>query len=476
MTQAPTTAPRVRLFVRPTWDGPAGIREIAAVMLPLIVSNSLNSINLFLDRTFLAWYGEREFAAALQGGMTYWLCFSFFFAIVTYANTFVAQMHGAGIPRQIGAVIWQAIHLSVVAGGIFAALSPLGWPFFRWVGHEGNLPALEAEYFQILALGSIAGFLMNALYCFYAGRGKTGLVLFITLCVCLTNTALNGLFIFKPFWIIPTGIAGAAIATVLSQFVGVALYLAFMLARRGEYEREYALFSSWRFNPLLVQRVVRFALPAGVHQTLEVAGFTVFMLVTGVFGFEAQHASNMAMNINLLLFIPAVGLHIAVSILAGQYCGARDHAATERLTSTAALICSVYMLGVIFIYTLFPDPLIHVFRGGMEEEKWLRLEAMAKFLLFFVAFYSFFDGLFLVYSGVLKGAGDTRYVMFITMFFAILVLAIPCLIIASYAEALGPRVGLYLAWGLCAAQVVMLALANLMRFRGGQWRNINMVG
>lgn len=473
----PQAAPRrARLYVRPTWGGTAGLKEVLAVMFPLVISNALNGLNLFLDRTFLAWYGPHEFAAAMQSGVTYWLVFSFFFAIVTYANTFVAQMHGAGIPRQIGGVIWQAIYLSVISGVVFAGIAALGYPLFRLIGHEGTLPRLEAEYFQVLAWGSIGGFLVNALYCFYAGRGQTGLVLFVTACVCLTNCALNVIMIFEPLWIFPDGIRGAAWATVLSQFVGVALYIAFMLARRIEYETTYALFSSWKLNTTLLKRVLRFAMPAGVHQTVEVLGFAVFLQVVGKFGFESQHATNMAMNINLLLFIPAVGLHIACSILAGQYCGAKNHDAVERLTFSAIAIVTAYMSVVICVYLFLPGPLLDLFRGGMDAHLWDKLFATAKTLLLVVAFYSLFDGVFLVYSGVLKGSGDTKFVMFMAMFFSIMVLTVPAVVLTMYRAQLVPRTGLLVAWGLCANYIVMLAFANLLRFRNGGWRSIDMIG
>jgi MATE family multidrug resistance protein len=101
---------------------------------------------------------------------------------------------------------------------------------------------------------------------------------------------------------------------------------------------------------------------------------------------------------------------------------------------------------------------------------------MAKTLLLVVAFYSFFDGVFLVYSGVLKGAGDTKFVMFMAMFFSILVLTVPSVVLTLYRAQMVPRTGLLLAWGLCANYIVMLAFANLLRYRIGRWRGINMVG
>jgi MATE family multidrug resistance protein len=471
-----SAAAPARLIFPLSWRGTGGIRELLMVTAPLMLSHAATSLNLFIDRTFLAWYSQEAFAAALQAGVMNWMVYGFFFSMVSYVSTFVAQVTGAGIERQAGPLTWQAVYLAVGSAVVFAGLGWLGWPLFRWIGHEGILPELEATYFEILCWGGVFGLVSAAIYGFFAGRGETGMVLFVTLCVCVLNMCLNALMIFEPLWIFPEGIAGAAWATVIAQALGLVIYIAFIAARRVEYESRFAMLSGWRYSRSMMKRLLQFAFPAGVHHTVEIGGFTVFLQIVGLFGLTAQVATNMAMNINLLLFIPAVGLHIAVSILVGQYCGAKDYESAARVTYHTAAITTIYMVAIILVYAVFPGPLLSLFRGGMPEAQWIPLLELAKVLLLVVAFYSLFDGFFLTYSGALKGAGDTRFVMVMALTVSTLALTIPCIILASMRHMMEPRIGLLVAWGLCANYIVTAALINMWRFRGGRWKAINMVG
>jgi MATE family multidrug resistance protein len=445
-------------------------------MLPLVVSQAVTGVNLFLDRFLLAWYSADDFAAALQSGIAFWMAATLFLQTVMFATTFVAQYLGAGAERQIGRAVWTAVHLSLIAGVCMLAIAPLGYPVFRWIGHVEPLPELEGLYFFLLTSTGVTALVNGALSCFFSGLGRTGVVLVVSVCSCLLNACLNCWMIFSPIWIFPEGIAGAAWATIISQAFSAVFYALLMLARYREYEERYALFSSWRWSGSFTQRMLRFALPSGIHQTIDMVGFTTFLQIVGLFGFQAQHASNMAMNINLLLFIPAIGLHIALTILAGQFCGAKDYGAVQKLTASGALICLVYMSVVMVVYVVLPDPLLELFRGNMPEERWQELLVLARTLLLFVAFYSLFDALFLVYSAVLKGAGDTKFVMWLSMFFSTLVLTVPCIVLAMNRELVAPRTGLLLAWTFCANYIIALALMNMLRYRSGAWQRIQMVG
>jgi MATE family multidrug resistance protein len=471
---APTGSKRARLLVLPRWHGPDGIRAIMAVATPLILSHAVHALNLFLDRTMLAWFSQDAFTASLQGGILNWTLLVAFLQTVGYAGTFVAQYHGAGESRRIGPAVWQGVYMALVGGLILMALSPIGYPLFRWVGHEEPLPLLEAQYFQILALGAPVFLLCNALSGYYTGLGRTGVVLFVTFAGCMMNAALNLWFIFTPVGPIPSGIQGAGVATVLGAVWSLLLYILFMGADPMA-ESLHALRSGWRFDSTLFRRILRFGLPSGIHGMIEHSGFMVFMMVVGLFGYAAQQASNMAMNINLVLFIPAVGLHVTASILVGQFCGGRNTDSAERVTSTIFAMCFGYMVLVSLVYILFPATILHLFRGGMPEAEWQSALALARILLIFVAVYSLFDSVALVYSGALKGAGDTKWVMWAGMILSQLSLTLPCIILASQRGGIDPSIGLRFAWGICAFYIFALGTFYLLRFWSGHWKSIEVI-
>lgn len=465
------------MFVPPRMEGRDGLRNVLAVGFPLILSNAVVALNLFLDRTFLAWHSADAFTASMQGGILTWMVLTVFLFTIGYATTFVAQYLGAGRLERIGAVIWQAIYLSLAGGVLLVLIAPLGWPLFRWIGHDEPLPELEAFYFQIVTAGGIFFLLQNALLAFYQGMGRTKLVLFVTAATCLINICLNVWLIFTPVWIFPDGIGGAAWATVLAWAAGTLIVLALLVAHPNV-EKKYRLFSAWRYDGGLVRRILKFGFPSGLHGLVETSGFTIFLMVVGVFGYQAQFASNMAMNVNMLLFIPSVGMHIAAIILAGQLCGAKDILGAERMVFTVLMLCGLYSLAVCFLYIFTPDFFLVWFRGNMPEAEWQEMMHVARMLLIVVAVYTLFDAVGLVYSGALKGAGDTKWVMWAGLCISTFTLAIPSAVLIMLFRAdffADPRHAMMIAWALCCLYIVSLGTVYLLRFHNGHWRTIDVI-
>jgi MATE family multidrug resistance protein len=157
-------------------------------------------------------------------------------------------------------------------------------------------------------------------------------------------------------------------------------------------------------------------------------------------------------------------------------CGARDHRGVERMTAATAFLLASYMLVLVVLFVGFPGPLLEPFRGGMPEAEWQSVLALAKILLGFAAAYTTFDAFILVYSGTLKGAGDTKWVMKLSMVLSLSLLAGPNLVIGIFADKFAnPMHGLYLAWSSCTLFLVVLGVLSAWRFRQGKWKIIDMI-
>ena len=118
------------------------------------------------------------------------------------------------------------------------------------------------------------------------------------------------------------GIRGAALATVAAGFI-VPVILAVPYFSRPV-RKVFRTVANFRPDRILLMRLLRFGMPAGIQLALGVASFEIFVLLTGRLGHDALAASNIALSINLLAFMPLIGLGIAASILVGQYQGARE--------------------------------------------------------------------------------------------------------------------------------------------------------
>lgn len=439
-----------------------------ALAYPLILSNMTFTLEIFLDRLFLTWYAPEAMAGAVTGGFTVWVLVGLFVGTGEYLTTFVAQYHGAGRPERIGATLWQGFYFALATGLFVAALSPLAAPLFGWVAHEPDVRAAEAGYTAIMMTGAFPMVLMATLASFFAGRGETRVVLLVNVLATAVDVVLNYLWIFGRAGFPRAGVAGAALSTIVSQALGACVYAALIL-RRAHRVRHGTL-SGWRFEPALFGRLLRFGLPSGLQVSLEILAFSIFMMIVGRIGTVPLAASSLAFSLNMIVFFPMIGLGMGVSSLVGRYLGAERPDVAERTTWSAFWMSLVYMGLCGAGYLLAPRLLLAPFGAGADASAFAEIEPLAVALLRFVAVYSIFDMMNVVFAAGLKGAGDTAYPLALTVALSWVAMLIPASIGCLW---LGG--GLYMAWLAASAYVVLLGLLMMRRFRAGRWRILRVI-
>jgi MATE family multidrug resistance protein len=106
----------------------------------------------------------------------------------------------------------------------------------------------------------------------------------------------------------------------------------------------------------------------------------------------------------------------------------------------------------------------------MPAEQVEQLRPMIVVLLRFIALYSLFDGLNIIFASAIKGAGDTRFVM------VIIVVVSGCfLVLPSYLALAVFGYGLYVAWGIVTVYVITLGFCFLARFLTGKWKSMRVI-
>ncbi len=458
----------VRGRVVTMWRGEAGGREVAALAYPLVLSHLSFTIQTFVDRLLLTWYSPEAVAGAVTGLFAVWSVIALFTGTGEYLTTFVAQYLGARRPGRIGPAVWQGIYFSAAAGLLVAGLTPFVATAFDLAGHEPALRAYEVEYARVLLLGALPVVLMATLSTFFAGRGQTSVILRVNLLVTLVNVVFDGLWIFGRLGFPRLGVTGAALATVLSQAVGSAVYLALIL--RPRFRREFRTLAGWRPEPGLLLRLVRFGMPTGLQYSLEVAAFALFMVIVGRIGTTELAASGIAFNLNMIVFMPMVGLAVAVSSLVGRYLGAERPQLAERVVRSALAMSFAYMAACGLLYVLGAPLLLAPYAAGADPASFPAIAAVATVLLRFVAFYSIFDMMNLIHAAGLRGAGDTVYPMGLTFALAAGVMLAP-----TWVGCVRFGAGVYFAWAMASGYVLLLGLLMHRRFRTGRWKSLRVI-
>jgi MATE family multidrug resistance protein len=448
---------------------PGASGEVLRLALPLILSSSVLTLQVFIGRVLLSRYDLHHGAAVVPAVMMFWTPFALLFHTASYVSTFVAQYLGAGRPRRIGPATWQALYFSVLAGVAFLGLVPLADAAAEFAGHAPEVRDLEAAYFRCLCFSALPALLTATASGFFAGRGDTWTVLLINAVGMVVNVVLAYLWIFGlagfPEW----GVEGAGWAIVAGDCSAAGLGLLLLFRRR--HEAEFATRSGWRFEPALFGRLLRFGVPAGLQWAIDTLAFNLFVILVGRLGVVELTATGIAGNLNLIVFLPAMGMGQAVAVLVGQHLGRDRPDRAERSVWAGARLAWVLMTAVALLYVLVPGPLMSLFQGNEEHPSadWAAVGEMVVVLLRFVAAYCLFDSLNLVLSSALRGAGDTRFVTWV-----VLVLSFPIVVVPAWAS-WHYGWGVYWAWGFASVYVAVLALTFLWRFRQGKWKSMRVI-
>ncbi len=449
---------------------PGGFLEFFSIATPLIISNGAISLHHFVDRLFLAWYGQNEIAASLPAGILAYTFISFFLGISSYTNTFVAQYYGAQQYQNIGKATWQGIHFSIFAGIASLLLLPVGNSIIHLAGHDPDVMKLEYTYFNYI-YACIFFFIINgALSSFYSGRGKTLLIMLITVASTLLNIVLDYAMIFGKWGFPEMGIKGAAIATVISAIAMTVVYFILILSKTNH--EKYQTRTTYGLDYDLIKKMIRFGTPAGAQNCLGIASFTVFVFLIGQVGTVELAASNIVIAINTISFMPAVGASIAAATMVGQYIGRKDHHLAERSAYTAVYSVEAFMLFLMFIFFFFPEPIMRIFQGDMMEGA-ASFEAVIEYgsiLLLFVAVYQVFDAMLITFSGALRGAGDTAFPMWTELICAWCFFVPGTWIILFVFDG-----GVIFAWFWASIYIMAVGLVLYYRFRCGYWKTIHVI-
>lgn len=445
---------------------PPSYTSIAKLVWPLALGMANHAAMQFTDRVFLAYESAASLSAVLPAAMLAAVFICFFQSIVAYAGTFTAQYHGAGDEAGCRRSYWAGVALSGFSLLAFLALVPLGPVVFSWAGHASEIAARENTYYRIVMYGAFGVCGTMAASTYLTGRGHTRRVFWAHVTGNALNVALDPLLIFGWRAVPAMGIAGAAWATVISQALQMVLL-------------HFFIWRAFKANPCvayakglvrLTVQVVRYGLPAGVYQVLNLLSFTLFVFATAAAGETALAVSNAVFTINYFLFAPMEGFAIGAGVLVGQYLGAGDtRNAKCAANRVVALALGYAAIGGVLVF-LFRHPILSLFAGGVPPEQAGSFLGLGVTLLLISIAWQLFDAADTVLSGALKGAGDTRFVM-AWMFVASFCIWLPVVYLVKCRHPTMPAF-----WATMVFFVFTIFTGTLLRWRAGAWEKIKLIG
>jgi multidrug resistance protein, MATE family len=450
------------------WRSDWGPGPLIALALPLVLSTGFTSVMLFTDRTLLYYWDKTNSASAAMGaGTFYWALMCLPTGMLSYLSTFVSQYIGAGRPERVVVAYRHALRLAwLTIPFLLVAFVLADVPFWLF-DHAPNLQALESTYLRTLIVGGIAVLFYSAQGGLMTGLGYTGWVLVVDAISTVINFILAFVLIFG-FGPIPSlGVLGAGLATALSFWIK--LPIAHLIIRsRAELRHSARAETPTAWEPAMLKRLITYGAPAGLQMLAESAAFTVIMLQVGRLGGLPMTATTLALGLNVLAFVPMMGLGIGVGVLVGKHVLERRLDLATRTVVCALALSVVYTGAFAIVLGLFPEFATRIYALG-STERFDDIRPLLMPLLQIIAVYCVLDGFQIVFVGAIKGAGDTWFVLLATALLAFSVVAIGLLCETIFGSSL------LLWWYVIAGWVGAMALVFGLRFLQGKWKSMQVI-
>lgn len=437
------------------------IGDLVRIAFPMMVSQGTFAVMIFTDRYFLSQISPAHMAAALGGGVATFFTICFFTGVLSYANALSAQYVGSEQPHKCARVVTQGLLIALASLPVLGFIAYFVSDIFAAMGHAPEQVVLERVYYLILVAGGIFTLGKTCIASFFAGIARTRVVMVCDFFGMLINVPLTYMLVFGKFGLPALGIEGAAIATVIASSLSLGMFFVFYLSK--ENRLRFAIAASWHFDRAIFKRFLRLGVPAGVELFFNVAAFNLFLLMFQSYGVTQGASAAIVFNWDILSYVPMIGINIAVTSLIGRCVGAADMQRTNQVIAAGFLLALSYSAVLAVLFISFRFPLVEVF--APPEGDFSEIRELAGFMMIGLSTYAMLDATILVSGGVLRGAGDTRWVMLASTSLNWIMLVIQFFIIRVFEY--GPRA----SWVAFVFLLLAIAVTFVTRLRGGRWRD-----
>lgn len=425
-----------------------------------MVDLSSQTIMFTIEAIFI---GRISTAAFAGQGLAIQVVISFLTILITFivgSSLIVARHVGAEERREANHVFGQALMISIIISFVFAIIWYFGGvQLFRLIEEGGSIEAQRAgiSYLRIIALFApiiITNFTAVGVI---RGAGDTHLSMIINVSINGLNLILAPLFIFGWFGFPRWEVEGAAIALGISHSVGFLITLYILRTRKS------VLFLSFREltrpNFKTFKRLLNTGIPTTLEQLVWAVGLLIVSIYAARLGEKYLAAHIILYRIQNILSMAYLGFSLTAMTLMGKNLGAEKRRLAERTAKTAGWVGFIFSLMVAITMVILSRSILYLFT---PEQSVIVIGANAMIIFAVVQIPKAVDN---VIIGNLRGAGDLKWLMYMTML-GVFLLEICLNWIVAFKTSLA-LVGL---WSVHLLDETLRLIANYWRFKGGRWK------
>jgi len=435
------------------------VGEVFSLAFPSIISMVSITIQNFIDTAFISHIGTPQIAGVGLVTWYIWTLLSFFRGLNSVTNTFVARYLGSRRLKSIGTISWHFIYLSLIFGIIYFTIGRFTPYILKFIKLPQDAYIYAVDYAKIRFYEAFFIITIFVFDDFFKGIKRPDVSMTIIGIASILNIIFDYVLIFGKFGFPRLGVKGAALATVISEFLGFGVFLSIYLSKKNRFR--YLTHRLPRLSLSLFKKILKIGTPAGIQNILDSGSFLVFGIIVAKMGTDSLAINQIVIQILSLTFMPGLGFSRAATTLVSAYMGGKSIKKARKSVYISTFLALSIMLPVALTFVLIPDLYLRIFTNDKT------LISIGEKILLISAIYEVVDAIGLVYSGGLIGAGDTKFTMWVIMISA-WGLFLPC----TYILGIILKMGIVGAWISMAVYIFVFGLMVFIRFTGKKWEKI----
>lgn len=433
--------------------------SIMTIALPAITDLFAQTLMGFFDMVMVGKLGAVAISSVGVGNAPLNAVLPVFYAVSIGTTALVSRAFGSNNKKEGKNAMAQSLLLALpISLGITFLLFIFRRNILELVGRADDMDfEMTLQYYSSVLLG-MPFLCFNVLFfAAYRSISKANMPMIANILSIFSNILFNYLFIFVFGW----GVMGAGLATTLSRgmITGIFVYITFFTKR---FWVSIPLKKLKIFDRKMSMRILKVGIPAAIEQGVFRIGMLVFEMMVISLGTMAYTAHKIALTAESFSYNMGFGFAVAGTALVGQQLGkgSPKDAHRDALATTSIAIFMMSLFGLVFF--IAPGTIIYMFTDEPE------IREMASIALRLVSICQPFQATSMVLSGCLRGAGDTKAVLWITII-GMYLIRIPLTYLFLYKI----NTGLSGAWIVMTIDLAFRSIACYRVFKKGRWSYVN---
>jgi putative MATE family efflux protein len=369
----------------------------------------------------------------------------------------ISQFFGAGQSEYVKKIIANAIYITLGTGLLMSLCGVLlAKPILILMHTPEETFADALIYMRIVCGATIIVAVYNTISAVLRALGDSKTPLIFLIVACAVNIILDLIFVMK----FQMGVAGAALATIMSQTVAAigSIWLGIRTNSYLNLEKRH-----FQIDKEIVRKGFQIGMPIAAQNALIACSGIALQRVVNQYGAVVMAAFTATSRVEQLVQQPFGSLGTAVSTFAGQNAGAGRYDRVKTGCKKSVWIVLIFSAVMIVVMFLFGDAIVSLFISEPEViaigARGLRITSCMYVGL----------GLIYIMRGMLNGVGDATFAMVNGITEVIGRVGFACILMMI------PAVGMWGVWYTNGLTWVLTGLANVLRFAQGKWREKSMV-